>query len=70
MSKGRDKLAAGDFNTMSVEGLPSGLQRVTLYKDGEKKVYKFVVKDLYLPTEELTEEEEIEIPCPSRSTSP
>ena len=61
MGKARGKLASGDFNTMYVEGLPSGHQKITLYKDGEKKVYKFVAKDLYLPSEELTEEEEVDI---------
>ena len=61
MGKARDKLAAGDFNTMYVLELPSGNQKITLVKDGEKKVYKFVVKDLYLPTEEVTDEEEVDI---------
>ena len=61
MGKARDKLASGDFNTMYVEALPSGFQKVTLVKDGEKKVYKMVVKDLYLPSEELTDEEEVDI---------
>lgn len=61
MKAGRKKLQDGDFNTMYVEGLPLGLQKVTLYKDGEKKVYKFVAKDLYLPTEEITDEEEVDI---------
>ena len=59
MGKGRDKLASGDFNTMYVLALPSGNQKITIVKDGEKKVYKMVVKDLYLPTEEITEEEEV-----------
>ena len=59
MGKAREKLASGDFNTMYVEGLPSGNQKITLVKDGEKKVYKMVAKDLYLPTEEITEEEEV-----------
>ena len=61
MGKARDKLASGDFNTMYVGALPSGNQKVTLVKDGEKKVYKFVAKDLYLPTEEVTEEEEVDL---------
>ena len=62
MQKGRQKLADGDFNTLNQEQLPGGIHRITLHKDGEKKVYKFVVKDLYLPTEEVTEEEEVDIP--------
>ena len=61
MGKTRAKLASGDFNTMYVEVLPSGLQKITLVKDGEKKVYKFVAKDLYLPTEEITDEEEVDL---------
>ena len=61
MSPGRKKLEAGEFNTLNAELLPSGLQKVRLYKYGEKKVYKMVVKDLYLPTEELTDYEEVDI---------
>ena len=61
MNPGRKKLQDGDFNTMYVVVLPSGLQRITLVKDGEGKVYKFVVKDLYLPSEEITEEEEVDL---------
>ena len=58
---GRQKLEDGEFNVLNAELLPSGLQRVTLHKYGERKVYKFVVKDLYLPTEEVTDEEEVDI---------
>ena len=61
MHPGRRKLEEGDFNYYGSTGLPDGRQKVTLYKDGEKKVYKFVVKDLYLPTEELTDEEEVDL---------
>lgn len=58
---GRQKLEDGEFNVMNVELLPSERQKVTLYKYGEKKVYKMVAKDLYLPTEEVTEEEEVDL---------
>ena len=61
MNPGRKKLQDGDFNTMYVVVLPSRLQRITLVKDGEGKVYKFVAKDLYLPSEEITEEEEVDL---------
>ncbi len=61
MKPGRKKLQDGDFNTMYVVELPSGLQRITLVKDGERKVYKFVVKDLYSPQEELTDYEEVDL---------
>ena len=70
MHPGRKKLQDGDFNIMNVELLPGGPQRVTIYKYGEKKVYKMVAKDLYLPTEEITDEEEVDLDWPSRSTSP
>ena len=58
--KGIEKLKAGDFNDMNQEWQPDGSVIITLSKRGEKKVYKFKVKDLYGKKEEVLEEEEIE----------
>lgn len=45
---------------MNQEWQPDGSVIITLSKRGEKKVYKFKVKDLYGKKEEVLEEEEIE----------
>jgi len=58
---GIEKLKAGDFNSMSQEWQLDGSVIITLSKRGEGKVYKFRVKDLYKLTEEVLEEEEIEV---------
>jgi hypothetical protein len=62
--KGISKLYTGDFNSMHVENLPDGSQRITLTKDGEDKTYRFRVKNLYQEDEELLEEEVIKIEQP------
>jgi hypothetical protein len=62
--KGIHKLYRGDFNTMNVEALPDGSQRITLTSDGEDKAYRFRVKNLYQEDEELLEEEVIKIEQP------
>lgn len=54
---GIEKLKTGDFNNMSQEGQGDGSVIITLSKRGEGKVYKFKVKDLYGPNEEVLEEE-------------
>jgi len=64
--KGIQKLYCGDFNSIFVEKLPDGSQKITLTKDGEDKVYRFHVKNLYQEDEEILEysEESIgEIPA-------
>jgi hypothetical protein len=61
---GLTKLYRGDFNSMQVENLPDGSQRITLAKDGENKIYRFRVKNLYQEDEELLEEEVIKIEQP------
>ena len=58
---GREKLRLGDFNYMSQEQQPDGTVLITLSKRGEDKTYKLVVKDLYKPTEQVLEEEVIEV---------
>lgn len=58
--RGIEKLKTGDFNHMSQERQPDGSILVTLSKRGEGKVYRFRVKDLYLPTEQVLSEEVIE----------
>jgi len=56
-----EKLKTGDFNHMSQEWQPDGSVIITLSKRGESKIYKLKVKDLYKPTEEVLEEEVIEV---------
>ena len=55
MYEGLRKLYASDFNTMNQEGQPDGSKIITLYKRGEKKTYRFRVKDLYGKNEEVLE---------------
>ena len=62
--EGLDKLYLGDFNYMSQEHDAEGNTIVTLSKDGEDKVYRFKVKDLYGEHEELLEHEVIEHKVP------
>jgi len=59
--RGRQKLEDGDFNILNVEHLPGEVQKITLVKDGEKKVYRWVAKDLYSPQEQLVDYEEIDL---------
>ena len=58
---GIEKLKSGDFNSISQEENSDGSLSITLSKRGEGKTYKFKVKDLYGPDEEVLEEEEIEV---------
>ena len=58
------KLYAGDFNTMNVEQQPDGSQTITLTKDGENKVYRFRVTNLYQEDEELLEDEVLTVETP------
>jgi len=58
--EGLKKLKSGDFNDMAQVQQPDGSVIITLTKRGEKKVYKFRVKDLYGKNEELLSEEVIE----------
>ena len=59
--EGLERLKTGNFNVMNQEWQDDGSVIITLSKHGEKKVYKFKVKDLYKPTEEVLEEEVIEV---------
>lgn len=59
--RGIEKLKAGDFNHMSQVDRVGDEVTVTLSKRGEGKVYRFRVKDLYQPTEQVLEEEVIEV---------
>ena len=58
--EGLRKLKEGDFNDMSQEGQPDGSVIITLSKRGEGLLYKFKVKDLYGPNEQVLSEEVIE----------
>ena len=58
---GLEKLKAGVFNTMNQAWQADGSVIITLVKDGEGKVYKLHVRDLYQPTEEVLSEEVIEV---------
>ena len=62
--EGLRKLKAGDFNSMSQEQQPDGSVIVTLSKRGEKVAYRFKVKDLYGPNEEVLEHQVIPIGPP------
>jgi hypothetical protein len=63
--EGLRKLYRGDFNSMHVETLPDGSQRITLVKDDEDKVYRFRVKNLYQEDEEVLEDEVIKVETPA-----
>ena len=58
--KGIDKLKAGDFNNMSQTDQEGDEVTVQLSKRGEGKLYRFRVKDLYGPNEDVIWEEVIE----------
>ena len=58
--EGLRKLYRGDFNNMSQHQQPDGSVIITITKDGEDKVYRFKVKDLYGEHEEVLEHEVIE----------
>jgi len=62
--KGISKLYRGDFNTMNVEQQPDGSQVITLTKDGENKIYRFRVKNLYQEDEEVLEDEVLMVEIP------
>lgn len=57
----RERLARGDFNTMSQERQPDGSLLVTLTKRGDPHVYRLWVRDLYTPTEQVLKEEITEV---------
>ena len=50
-------LKTGDFNYMSQEREADGSVIIILAKDGEHKVHRLCVKDLYGENEEVLEEE-------------
>ena len=62
--EGLDRLYRGDFNTYVAEEQPDGSVIITLSKRGEGKSYRFRVRDLYGPDEELLEHEVIETKPP------
>lgn len=61
MKEGLRKLYAGEFNSGGVEILDDGSQRITLSSDGDNKVYRFRVENLYLADEKVLEHEVINI---------
>jgi len=61
MEAGLLKLYAGDFNTRIDRPQKDGSIIITLAKNGERKTYRFKVRDLYGPNEEVLEHEVIEI---------
>ena len=61
---GLKKLYSGDFNDMTQQKQPDGSVVITLSKRGEKVAYRFRVKDLYGPNEEVLEHEVIPIGPP------
>jgi len=60
MHEGLRKLYLGDFNNYNMDILDDGSVVITLAKDGENKLYRFRVKDLYGPNEEVLEHEVID----------
>jgi len=64
MQEGLKKLYAGDFNSMHQQRQPDGSIVIILSTSGEKKSYKFRVKDLYGPDEEVLEHEVIQAKPP------
>jgi len=60
MHEGLRKLYLGDFNNYNMDILDDGSVIITLAKDGENKLYRFRVKDLYGPNEKVLEHEIIE----------
>ncbi|MGB8706840.1 MAG: hypothetical protein WCD72_02665 [Dehalococcoidia bacterium] len=64
MEEGLRKLYSGEFNSGGVEILPDGSQRITLSSDGDDKVYRFRVKNLYQADEKVLEHEVISIDTP------
>ena len=62
--EGLQRLYRGDFNSMHVEPQPDGSQLITLAKDGDPKVYRFRVKNLYQEDEEVLEDEVITVKTP------
>jgi len=61
---GLRKLYRGDFNTMEQEWQPDGSVVITLSKNGEDKVHRFRVRNLYQADEELVEDEVIQTTTP------
>jgi len=64
MIEGLKRLYGGNFNTMNQRRQPDGSVIITLSKRGEDKSYRFRVRDLYGPAEEVLEEEIIENKAP------
>ena len=62
--EGLRRLYTGDFNTMNQERQLDGSVIITLSKDGDDKIYRFRVKDLYGENEEVLEHEVIEHKVP------
>lgn len=58
-NEGIIKLRTGDWNNMSQEEQPDGSILVTLSSRKYPEIYRFKVKDLYGPNEEVLEEEVI-----------
>lgn len=54
-----ERLKRGDFNTMEQQRQPDGSVIIILTKRGEKKGYRFCVRNLYGENEEVLWEEVI-----------
>ena len=65
MMNGLKKLYLGEWNSLEAKEQPDGSQRITLTKDGEDKVYRFRVKNLYQEDEEVLEDEVITVETPA-----
>ncbi len=58
--EGLAKLKSGEFNHMIQDWQTDGSVIITLSRTGKKEKYRFKVKDLYRPTEQLISEEVIQ----------
>jgi len=59
--EGLKKLKTGEFNALDQIEQPDGSVIITLTKRGDDKTYRFQVKDLYGPDEEVLWEEVKEV---------
>ncbi len=52
MSKALDKYKAGEWNDVEVKLMPDSSAIITLTKEGDSKIYKCRVRNIYQPNEQ------------------
>ena len=55
--KGLEKLKKGDFNSLSGEKGPDGVEIITLSSDAYPEIYSFKVRNLYKDNEEVWDDD-------------